>query len=312
MVFDSTIADNAARPGEGGGISSSGTLIVAHSRITDNVAEDVGGISAGGFIVVEHSSIVANDADGAGLGGIRNGGTMYITASTIAGNRGQRGGGIQNFFSESTLIIDNSTIAENLSQVGPGGIQNEGTLTIINSTITRNTTFRPSSLLKPSAGIGNIPFLTPGASVGTVILQNTILAQNTFDEPPPSGSGGPDCSGPITSFGHNLIGDPTDCDITLQASDRTGDPGLGPFTDNGRPGNGHFPLLPTSQAIDAGNDAVCPRRDQLGQRRVDIPGVGTSRCDIGAIEFQHRDKHQDDADNDQPDADPASTAQVTP
>ena len=49
------------------------------------------------------------------------------------------------------------------------------------------------------------------------------------------------------------------------------------------------PPLPTSPAIDAGNDAVCPRWDQLGQRRVDIPGVGTSRCDIGAIEVQPRD-----------------------
>src|SRR5215813_937900 len=74
------------------------------------------------------------------------------------------------------------------------------------------------------------------------------------------------------------IGDPTGCIITLQPHDLTGDPGLATFTDNGRPGNGHFPLLPTSQAIDAGSDAVCPRRDQLGQRRI-------GRCDIGAIRF---------------------------
>ena len=72
--------------------------------------------------------------------------------------------------------------------------------------------------------------------------------------------------GVVTSLGHNLIGDPTGCTITLQPSDLTGDPGLDAFTDNGRPGNGHFPLLPTSQAIDAGSDAVCPRTDQLGQR----------------------------------------------
>jgi hypothetical protein len=91
------------------------------------------------------------------------------------------------------------------------------------------------------------------------------------------------------------------------------------LTDNGKPGYGHVPLLPTSQAIDAGNDAVCPRRDQLGQRRVDIPDMGTSHCDIGAVEFQHRDKHQDNADNDQPDMDNdqpdaalATAAQVTP
>jgi hypothetical protein len=127
---------------------------------------------------------------------------------------------------------------------------------------------------------------------------NTILAGNTRQ---PIGTSTPvpdDCAGAATSLGHNLIGEPTGCTITLQPSDLTGDPGLGPFTDNGRPGNGHFPLLPTSQAIDAGDDAACPRRDQLGQRRVNIPRVGTSRCDIGAIEFPGKhDRHHDEVDD---------------
>jgi hypothetical protein len=83
----------------------------------------------------------------------------------------------------------------------------------------------------------------------------------------------------ITSFGNNLIGNPTDCTITLQGTDLTGDPRLAPFTDDGTPGHGHFPLLPESAAIDAGNDAACPTRDQLGQPRVGI-------CDMGSIEFQ--------------------------
>ena len=83
----------------------------------------------------------------------------------------------------------------------------------------------------------------------------------------------------MISLGTNLIGDPTGCTIVLQDSDLTGDPGLGEYTDDGTPGNGHVPLLPDSQAIDAGNDAACPPADQLGQPRV-------GRCDIGAIEFQ--------------------------
>jgi hypothetical protein len=97
-------------------------------------------------------------------------------------------------------------------------------------------------------------------------------------------------------LGHNLIGDPTGCTITLQPSDLTGDPGFGPFTDNGRPGNGHFPLLPTSQAIDAGNDALCPRTDQLGRRRI-------GPCDIGAITFRDRDDRHDDREDDKEDDD---------
>jgi hypothetical protein len=108
-----------------------------------------------------------------------------------------------------------------------------------------------------------------------VILQNTILARNTMVGPPlPS-----DCIGAVTSQGHNLIGDTMGCTITLQGTDRTGDPGLGALTDDGTPGNGHFPLLPTSPAINAGNPAACPKQDQLGEPRV-------GPCDIGAIEFQ--------------------------
>jgi hypothetical protein len=105
-------------------------------------------------------------------------------------------------------------------------------------------------------------------------LQNTILALN-------SSMVAPDCSGVVTSLGNNLIGDTTNCSITLQAGDLTGDPGLDAFTDDGTPGNGHYPLLAGSQAIDAGNDAVCPKTDQLGEKR-------HHPCDIGAIEVRDR------------------------
>src|SRR6185295_6922174 len=105
------------------------------------------------------------------------------------------------------------------------------------------------------------------------------------------------CVGPIDSGGHNLFGDLTSpfslapCSPTLLLSDLVEDPGLGAFTDDGTPGNGHLPLLAGSVAIDRGGRAPkshgrgstkkedCPRTDQLGQPRVDA-------CDIGAIEFQ--------------------------
>jgi hypothetical protein len=96
------------------------------------------------------------------------------------------------------------------------------------------------------------------------------------------------------SVGHNLISDPSGCAVTLQPSDLTGDAGLGPFTDDGTPGNGHFPLLRDSQDIDSGNDVFCPRRDQIGEER-------RGQCDIGAIEFQpkkhgHHGKHDHEHD----------------
>ena len=72
---------------------------------------------------------------------------------------------------------------------------------------------------------------------------------------------------------------PLDSDV-IAPSDGMDDLGLSAFLlDNGTPGHGHFPLLPTSLAIDAGNDAACPATDQLREERV-------GPCDIGAVEFQ--------------------------
>ena len=108
---------------------------------------------------------------------------------------------------------------------------------------------------------------------------------------------GPDCVGVLGSLGHNLFGDLTACSLTLEDTDLTGAPGLDTFTDEGTPGHGYFPLLPTSPAIDAADDAGCPRRDQRGQRRVDIRGVGASLCDMGAIEFPpHGEASTEEAD----------------
>jgi hypothetical protein len=133
---------------------------------------------------------------------------------------------------------------------------------VVNSTITNN---RSELAFEGAGGIVNFG--------GTFELQNSIVALNE------STSGIPDCRGLIASRGNNLIGDATGCSVTLLSSDLTGDPGLGTFVDNGMPGNGHFPLLANSQAINAGNDASCSERDQIGNRR-------KRPCDIGAIEFQ--------------------------
>jgi hypothetical protein len=140
-------------------------------------------------------------------------------------------------------------------------------LFLINSTVADNV------VSEECRGAINSALLTLQGA--TTILANTIIANNTSTEFLE------DCAGPATSLGNNLIGDLTGCAIVLQPGDLTGDPGLGPFTDNGKPGNGHFPLLPTSQAIDAANNAVCPKKDQIGQPR-------KPHCDIGSIEFRHK------------------------
>jgi hypothetical protein len=263
---------------EGGGALANvgGTVTVTHSTIADNRARDAGGIdNVGGTLTITHSTIARNHTGGGG-GGLGNvmGGTLIITESALVGNTAQIEGGVLDT-GAGTVTISTSTLAGNMVGDACSAIANRGTLTLTNSTIAGNTV--------------GLDFGALCAFTGTVTMQNTLLADNTngiF-----GGNRGTDCLGVVTSVGHNLIGDPRDCTITLQPSDLTGDPGLGPFTDNGRPGNGHFPLLPTSQAIDAGNKAGCPRRDQLGRLRL-------GPCDIGAIEFRHRDNRQHDEEDD--------------
>jgi len=256
----------------GGGILNQGTLTVMHSTLDNNKAfagetgSGGGGLhNIAGMVEIAHSTLARNTAvGGIGGGGLSIvGGAVAITNSTFAGNRGDSGGAIRN--NNGTLTLTNSTMANNIGigAVGSGGIENAGTLAIMNSTMAGNVGAH-------GGGLRN--------SGGTVTLQNTILALNTV-----RGSGkGADCSGLVTSLGHNLLGDPTNCTIDLQASDLTGDPGVGEFTDDQRPGHGYFPLLRDSQAIDAGDDAVCPEADQLGQPRV-------GPCDIGAVEFPDQD-----------------------
>jgi hypothetical protein len=250
-ITDSTLSNNVGGI-DGGAIANSGPLTIINSTLAHN------GAGADTF------------GSGGSGGGISNAGILTITNSTLAANVASgdfgAGGGISN---AGPLTITNSTLTANAARSG-GGISNAGALTITNSTLTANVASGDFG-----AGGGG---LSSGGLGSSVTLQNTILALNTSTDRPEL-----DCVGPITSLGNNLIGNSTGCTITLQSSDLTGDPSLDAFTDDGTPGHGHFPLLQTSRAIDAGNDGACPLTDQLGQ-----PRVG-QHCDIGAIEFQPTD-----------------------
>ena len=107
-------------------------------------------------------------------------------------------------------------------------------------------------------------------SGGSLTLVNTIISGNTS-------SSGNNCSGAITSQGHNLASDGT-C-VLVATGDLSGmDPLLGPLQNNGGSTQTHA-LLSGSPAIDAGDNKVCPAADQRGVAR---PQGAT--CDIGAYE----------------------------
>jgi hypothetical protein len=250
----------------------------------DALFEGAGLYNDGGIVAITDTSFVNNTNRADNGGGLyNNGGTVTIMRSTFARNSGRDGGGLYN---TGALTITNSTLVENLAFEG-GAVLSEGMLTVINSTVARNlgdtasitsiTSANPTRILNSTIvendGFSPATIVACGGVVGFAVLQNTILAHNVCNGYPS------DCF--PTSLGNNLVRDPGECAISLDLlpSDQIGDPGLGAFTDDGTSGNGHYPLLHDSDAIDAANPAACPKTDQLGEKRV-------RTCDIGSIEFQ--------------------------
>jgi hypothetical protein len=266
MISDSTFDRN-----EGIGLATNGTLRIVRSRITNNSnALEVGGLAVeDGSVEISKTTFSGNITDGAAAMRVQHG-TVVIRDSAFVRNIGANGSvsAISNV--AGTVSVMNSTFAYGAligDAIGPAAvITNLGMLSLTNTTFFENVLRRRGAIVR---------------SGGTTILQNTILAHDA-DDVVDADEAGSDCAGAITSFGNNIIGDPTGCHISLQPTDRLGDPGLDLFVDDGRPGNAHFALLPISQAVDAANDSACPKRDQIGQQR-------KGGCDIGAIEFrQHK------------------------
>ena len=98
------------------------------------------------------------------------------------------------------------------------------------------------------------------ASSASVTITNTLIARN---ETGPMGSG-PDCTGTITSLGHNLVQSPAGCGMAAAAGDILGrSPGLQGFGDHGGPTE-TYSLRRRSLAIDAGDGVACGSSDQRG------------------------------------------------
>ena len=263
-IMESVLTGHSANSCCGAIVILDGRLTITNSHVKANrTASDIGAIGGDSATIVITASTIADNRATYHAGGLYAAlGTLTVTGSTFTANvAGFHGAAI--FNDRNTLTLANTTLAENVSGLRGGGLYNEnGVGTLVNSTLADNWA---------EAGGGGFYNFN-----GAVELQNTIVARNAslFE--------GVDCDSPttlITSLGHNLIGDPTSCEVAWQRSDLTGDPGLGTYTEDGKLGHGHIPLLAGSRAIDSGDDGACPPTDQLGQ-----PRAGT--CDIGAVEFQ--------------------------
>jgi hypothetical protein len=236
----------------GRGILNAGTLTVTSSTVSGNACDCVGGgIRNEGSLTLTNSTLSGNNAVAGG--GIHNasGATAILTSSTLSGNGASRGGGI---FNEGMATVTNSTMSGNAAV----GISNDGTMTLINSTVDGYQTFR--------VGI---------SSDGTLTVVNSLIVS--------------DCVGDIVSGGYNIesAGDSCGFDqVTDLVNVSEEDLMLAPFADNGGPTETRA-LLPGSVAIDHIPAVDCEvTEDQRGQPR---PETGGTMCDVGSFERQPED-----------------------
>jgi beta-glucanase (GH16 family) len=267
-----------------GGILNNGTVNLERCLVTGNVvganANDFwkggGGIYSGGNSTLNvFESAVTNNrttlVDGGGIYAFFNA-AVRIENSTVSGNvAGNVGGGIR-MLGNATIV--NSTLSGNTSSAWFGGalFHTDGVTNLVNSTVTAN--------VAPASGNAALFVGTFTAANATLNITNSIVAENRdLDGNPGTGCFvAPFGSGVVTlvSGGNNVLTDTTCLPV---ASDQVvATAALGPLAANGGPTLTHA-LNAGSPALDAANPASCPATDQRGVARPQGPG-----CDVGAVE----------------------------
>lgn len=292
VTFNDLAIENGDTAGNGGGILAAGPLVLNRVVIRQNRADMGGGIYMDGVSLTLQRSTIQGNTAAVGGGGIYlfgAGSSLLASHSLIAGNNAGTlgGGGLVNRSGTATLV--NSTLSGNRANNSGGGLYNrlDGQANLYNVTIAANVADNDND----NSGSGGGIYAEPGSPV---VIRNTLIGNNSnweggFNFTPD------DCNGLVTLGGRNLIEAITGC--TLGISDpnsgvQTGeDPQIGTLANNGGPTLTHA-LLATSPAIDTGEIDGCKTHngqalttDQRGYARPVDGGSGSSRCDIGAVEF---------------------------
>jgi hypothetical protein len=171
LLTNSTVSDNSF------GIANydTGTMTVSEVTVSDNAE---GGVFNRGTMVLSNSTI----SDNGGIG-IRNDGTMSLSRTFVSGNTNVKSDVDTEFFSEpggifngpnGVMSLESCTVSRNFGlATGPGwgegstgGIVNDGTMTMTNSTVSGNT------------GEGNGTEIGGIANNGTLTVTNSTLSGN--------------------------------------------------------------------------------------------------------------------------------------
>jgi hypothetical protein len=308
----------------GGGISirqiGGASVTVQGSKINDNSIDEMsgGGIAAvlgfGGKVEIAESTISGNSASGTlgfGTTGVEGGGVyvyfyqangeLRINDSTIAGNSSEGdGGGVfvcnksDGFSVNNDASIVNSTLSANTSGNLGGGVAFLGEN--VNGSVEINSWLTNVTVTDNSADDGAGLYIQSGPNLIELELRNSIISENE------------DLGGNINNIlgtakatsASNLVGSGGSGGLVNgQNNNQVGvafnNPGLGPLADNGGPTFTHA-LLPSSAAIDMGDDSLAVDLITMAQLAFDQRSTGFSRfvdgdgdalaiVDIGAYEL---------------------------
>jgi hypothetical protein len=306
-----TITGNMAQTG--GGVDNYDTLTIQNSTISNNTATNGvgGGIeNNGGTLVLVNTTVSGNTSSIGSGGGLDNYGNAQVTGGVFQGNMGVNAGAIDNEMYGTLTISGGSVFTGNTSAQDAGAISNlgtanitgalfaanqangatgngcggaicnQGSLTVSESTFAANTVTGTGGAIDTLVGAtltlndltisGNTASVDASglfiASDSTIpVINNTVIAGNTLVV----SSKTSDCDGCAAEDGvGNVIGGTAD---------------LGPLAKNGGPTMTMMPL-PGGNLVGLGTpSATTDTQDQRGFSRLSTTGA----IDVGAVQSHY-------------------------
>ncbi len=205
LAIDVTIDEDAAATGDLditddltiSGVYRTGTIIQACDGSAglcsglDRLFEISAGVTAGLSEMTLQNGLSMTEDGGA----VENHGALTLTAVAVRTSSAVNGGGIWNH-AAGTLTLNASQVGNNKATQSPfstgGGIQNEGTLTLTNSTVSENTSnSEGGGIFNSGAGVVTLTNSVVGGNIsnsgasgaihndGTLSISNSTVANNT-------------------------------------------------------------------------------------------------------------------------------------
>ncbi len=225
--------------------------------------------------------------DGGGGVEVESGANLRLSRSWVTGNTDSYGAGV---FNEGTVTIVDSTISANTASVKGGGLLNEGTATVTNSTIEGNTSYWGSAIA--SFNTINLSHTTVVRNVttdhstslgalqrfsGTFNVRYSVVGDNLGL----SGSARRNCAGTVSLRTLNLVSSTAGC--SLNDTVITQPILVGSLQANGGP-TPTAGLLDASPAIDAVNVSAGACASSLAADQRGVARPAGPKCDLGAFE----------------------------